>query len=102
MSSAVEKHILFAGCFSPFTPPQPSCSVNRLLFLLFDAEEMTDNAFAEQRTKASFSHSTVYMYQGIVRREEPLLYLALLHLSRANNTGHCFTLNKDILTLMLW
>lgn len=69
MSSAVEKHILFAGCFSPFTPPQPSCSVNRLLFLLFDAEEMTDNAFAEQRTKALFSHSTVYMYQGIVTRE---------------------------------
>lgn len=59
MPSTVEDNILFAGRFSPFTLPQPSCSVNRLLFLLFDAEEMTDSVFAEQHMKALFSHSTV-------------------------------------------
>lgn len=59
MPSTAEENLLFAGRFSPFTLPHPSCSVNRLLFLLFDAEEMTDNAFAEQCRKTAFSHCTV-------------------------------------------
>lgn len=61
MPSTAEENILFAGRFSPFTLPQPSRSVNRLLFLSFDAEEMTDNAFAKQHTEAT----ALYLYQAI-------------------------------------
>lgn len=59
MPSTMEENILFAGCFSPFAQTEPSCSVKRPFFLLFDTEEMTDNVFAEQHMKASFSHRAV-------------------------------------------